>query len=109
MKLLGPLIAICLFPWVIVAQQTSDARDELWPELDVYVPINEKYRLVFTGTVSKARETRDSFEGQLGAHVDHFFNDRITLRVDIDMVFRWDQTIGFVSTESSLRNRFARR
>jgi len=65
----------------VVGQQSADVRDEFWPELDIYVPINDKYRLIFTGTVSKARETRDSFEGQLGAHLDHFFNDRITLRV----------------------------
>ena len=109
MKLLELLIAICLVPWVIVAQQTSDTRDELWPELDIYVPINEKYRLVFTGTVSRARETRDSFEGQVGAHIDHFVSDRVTLRAG----YRYGFSIGSndkfrehrIVTEESLRKK----
>ena len=109
MKLLELLIAICLSRWVIVAQQISNTRDELWPELDVYVPINEKYRLVFTGTVSRSRETRDSFEGQLGAHIDHFVSDRVTLRAG----YRYGFSIGSndkfrehrIVTEESLRKK----
>lgn len=65
---------------IVCAQPPSDTRDELWPELNIYVPVKEKYRLVFTGTVSKARETRDSFEGQVGAHVDYLFSKLATFR-----------------------------
>ena len=112
MKLPGLLIAICLILCSavdVVAQQPSDTRDELWPELDVYVPINEKYRLVFTGSVSKARETKDNFEAQLGAHVDYFFSDRITIRAGYRYGFSLGSNDEFrehrLVTEASFRKR----
>jgi hypothetical protein len=44
---------------------------EVWPEIDVYVPVDEKVRLFFLFTLTRARETRDNVEGQFGAHVDY--------------------------------------
>ena len=73
-----------------VLAQESETRDELWPELDIYVPLNEKFRLFFLATVTKARETRDSFEGQVGAHVDYFWSDHLTFRVG----YRFNHSIG---------------
>lgn len=106
------VIAICLVlcsPVAAVAQQSADARHEFWPELDIYVPINDKYRLVFTGTMSRARETRDSFEGQLGAHVDHFYTHRITLRVGYRVGFSLGSNDKFrehrIITEESIRKK----
>ena len=115
MKLPGLLIAICLIlssGVAVVAQQPSETQDELWPELSIYVPINKKYRLVFTGTVSKARETRDSFEGQVGAHVDYFFNDHITLRAGYRNGFSLGSNDEFqehrLVTEQSFRKKIKR-
>ena len=62
------------------AQSSPDTRNELWPEIDVFVPLNEKFRLFFLGTVTKARETRASFEGQVGAHVDYLYSKHLTFR-----------------------------
>jgi len=112
MKPPGLLIAICLVlcsAVAVVAQQSADVRDEFWPELVIYVPINEKYRLVFTGNVSRARETQDSFEGQLGAHVDHFYSNRITFRVGYRFGFSLGSNDRFrehrIVTEESLRKK----
>jgi hypothetical protein len=115
MKLPGLLTAICLVLCSAVAalaQQSAYTRDEFWPELDIYVPINDKYRFVFTGTVSRARETQESFEGQLGVHVDHFFNDRITLRVGYRYGFSLGSNEKFrehrIVTEETIRKKIKR-
>jgi uncharacterized protein DUF2490 len=61
-------------------QQQSDTRKEVWPEVDVYVPLDEKVRLFFLFTISKAEETKSNLEGQFGAHVDYTVNKRLVLR-----------------------------
>src|SRR6185295_19849178 len=63
------------------AQQDSDTVKQLWPEVDVYVSLNEKFRLLFLATTTKAEETRDNTEGQVGAHIDYLLNKRVSLRV----------------------------
>ncbi len=62
------------------AQQDSDTVKQFWPEVDFYVPLNEKFRLFFLATITKAEETRDNIEGQVGAHIDYFLNRRVSLR-----------------------------
>lgn len=97
---------------VVCAQQQSDTREELWPEIDIYIPINEKYRLFILGTVSKARETHDSFEGQVGAHVDYFYNKQLTLRAGYRYGFSLGSADPFrehrLITEQSIRKKFGR-
>src|SRR5215470_14229332 len=53
-----------------VRSQESNTRKEVWPEVDVYVPLNEKVRLVFLFALTKSEETRDNLEAQFGANVD---------------------------------------
>lgn len=112
MKLPRLLIAVCLISCsavAVCAQERSDTRDELWPELDVYVPVNDKFRLVFTGKFSIATESRDSFEGQLGAHVDYFLSERITLRAGYRFGFSLGANDRFrehrIITEQSIRKK----
>jgi Protein of unknown function (DUF2490) len=62
------------------AQQQSDTRTEVWSEVDVYVPLNEKFRLFFLVTLNRAEETREDNELTFGAHVDYAVNKRLTLR-----------------------------
>jgi hypothetical protein len=62
------------------AQQDSDTVKEFWPEVDVYVTLNEKFRLFFLASTTKSEETRDNTEGQVGAHIDYFLNKKISLR-----------------------------
>lgn len=63
-----------------VRSQESNSRKEIWPEVDVYVPLDEKVRLFFLFTVTKSEETRNNTEGQFGAHVDYTVNHRLVLR-----------------------------
>lgn len=67
---------------VLARSQAQDmgARKELWPEVDVFVPLNEKVRLFFVAAITKAEETRDKTEAQAGAHVDYAVNKHLTLR-----------------------------
>lgn len=80
--------AFLLFLVVFGAHSTNaqDApREEFWPEIDVYVQLNDRFRLFFLGTVSKSiedGEVRNSqaYEAQLGAHLDYIPNKHVILR-----------------------------
>ena len=62
------------------AQQDTDTVKQFWPEVDFYVPLNEKFQLFFLATTTKAQETRNNTEGQVGAHIDYHVNKKISLR-----------------------------
>jgi len=62
------------------AQQDADTVKQLWPEVDFYIPLNEKFRLFFLTTTTKAEETRDNVEGQVGAHIDYHLSSKVSLR-----------------------------
>ena len=76
-------------------QPTSDTRKELWPEVDVYVPVAEKVRLFFLFTVTRAEETKDNTEGHIGAHVDYTVNKRLVLRAGYRYGFSLTETDPF--------------
>ena len=76
-------------------QQTSETRTEFWPEIDVYVPVDEKVRLFFLFTVTKAQETRENTEGQFGAHIDYTVNKRLVLRAGYRYGFSLTETDPF--------------
>jgi len=76
-------------------QQRSDTRTELWPEVDVYVPVNEKVRLFFLFTITRAKETRENTEGQFGAHIDYTVNKRLVLRAGYRYGFSLTETDPF--------------
>lgn len=64
---------------ISVRSQESNTRKEVWPEVDVYVPLNEKVRLVFLFALTKSEETRDNLEAQFGANVDFIVSPRLVL------------------------------
>lgn len=76
-------------------QQRSDTRTELWPEVDVYVAVNEKVRLFFLFTITRAKETRENTEGQFGAHIDYTVNKRLVLRAGYRYGFSLTETDPF--------------
>jgi hypothetical protein len=63
-----------------IRSQESNSSNELWPEVDVYVPLNEKVRLVFLVAITKSQETRNNTEGQFAVHVDYTASRRLVLR-----------------------------
>lgn len=58
----------------------AQTEREFWPELDVYVPVTPKVRLMFFGTITKVQETRSNTEGQVGANIDFIAHKKMTLR-----------------------------
>jgi hypothetical protein len=56
------------------AQQDSETVKQFWPEVDLYVALNKKFRLFFLATTTKAEETRENIEGQVGAHIDYLIH-----------------------------------
>src|SRR3954471_2077049 len=60
--------------------RSQESSRELWPEVDVYVPLNEKVRLVLLVAITKSQETRNNTEGQFAVHVDYTANRRLVLR-----------------------------
>ena len=81
MALLALLALSAAFsPGAQAQQQESHAVKQFWPEADFYVPLNEKFRLFFLAAVTKAEETRENTEGQIGAHLDYHVNKRVSLR-----------------------------
>lgn len=92
MKLVRLLLIFCFFTSVSQSglAQESETKDEIWPEINVYVPVNEKVRLLFQVAVNKSRETRDSYEGNVMAAVDYFWQDRHSIRVG----YRYGSSLG---------------
>jgi hypothetical protein len=78
LKIFGSLTKIACLAALITAfaacvcAQEADTTTQIWPEVDVYVPLKPKIRLFFIATVTKLEETRDNTEGQVGAHVDFY-------------------------------------
>lgn len=80
---------------MLAQQPTSGAPTQLWREVDVYVPVDEKVRLFFLFSITKARETRENTEGQFGAHTDYTVNKRLTLRAGYRYGFSLTETDPF--------------
>jgi len=92
-----------LFVFVIGTQpakaQQSVTRNEFWPEVDIYINVKPKVRIFLLGTMSKSVEDGEirnaqSFEAQIGAHIDYIPNDHLILRVG----YRYGTSVGEASS-----------
>ena len=92
-------LTLFLFVFMIgtlrVKAQESGTRNELWPEIDVYINVKPKVRLFILGTVSKSVEDGEprnaqGFEAQIGAHIDYLPNEHVILRTG----YRFGTSIG---------------
>jgi hypothetical protein len=54
---------------VAAVEQTVN---EVWPEIDVFVKLDERWRLFMLGTVARANETSSNSELTAGIHIDYF-------------------------------------
>jgi len=75
--------------------QEPTSRNEVWPEIDVYIHIKPKVRLYLLGTASRSFEDGDFFNGQrfeaqVGAHVDYIPNPNVILRTG----YRYGTAVG---------------
>jgi uncharacterized protein DUF2490 len=60
--------------------QGAETSLQFWPEVDVYVSLNEEFRLFFLATTTKTEETRENTEGWVGAHLDYHVSKKVSLR-----------------------------
>ena len=63
--------------WVLpvlftVRVQAQDTRNEFWPELDVFLKLNEKSRLFFLYSATKLDDRATYADGSFGAHLDFY-------------------------------------
>jgi len=63
-----------------LSAQDSDTRKELWPELDVFIPLHPKFRLVVIASFTKVEESRDNQEGAIQVSLDYIPHKKLTLR-----------------------------
>ena len=100
----------------LVLGQESTSRNEVWPEIDVYINIKPKLRLFLLATSSRSVEDGEllrsnAFEAQFGAHLDYLPNDHLVLRTG----YRFGTSLGDADefkehrflTEQTLRKRLA--
>ena len=58
----------------------AQTQQEFWPEVDVFVPITPKVRLIFSATITRVQETRANTEGQVGASIDFRAKEFLSFR-----------------------------
>ena len=71
---------IFLISFSAVDAQQSDYRKEIWPEVDVFLPLKPKLRLFFMSALTKAEETKENLEGAVRVSLDYLPNKRVILR-----------------------------
>jgi hypothetical protein len=88
------LLAVLSDTRTIRAQEPT-TRDEFWPAIEVYINVKPKVRLYLLGGVNKTIEDGElfnaqSYEAQIGAHVDYIPNEHLILRGG----YRYGRAIG---------------
>src|SRR5262249_24689794 len=67
----------CIVFWVLLVLcaarlQAQDTRSEFWPELDVFLKLNEKSRLFFLYSATKLDDRTTYADGSVGGHLDFY-------------------------------------
>lgn len=91
----GLFLLVLLIDTRTTRAQEPTTRDEFWPSIEVYINVKPKVRLYLMATVSKSVEDGElfnaqSYEGQIGAHVDYIPNEHLILRAG----YRYGRAIG---------------
>jgi len=91
----GLFLLVLLSDTRTIRAQEPTTRDEVWPSIEVYINVKPKVRLYLVGTVSKAIEDGElfnaqSYEAQIGAHVDYIPNEHVILRAG----YRYGRAVG---------------
>lgn len=73
------VLALCCCAEVprIAAQDTLSSTEEIWPEVDLYLKVNDRHRLYFMVSGSRKRNSYFS-EGSVGIHYDYFISRKKT-------------------------------
>jgi len=91
----GLFLLVLLSDTRTIRAQEPTTRDEVWPSIEVYINVKPKVRLYLVGAVSKAIEDGElfnaqSYEAQIGAHVDYIPNEHVILRAG----YRYGKAVG---------------
>jgi hypothetical protein len=91
----GLFLLVLLSDTRTIRAQEPTTRNEVWPSIEVYINVKPKVRLYLLGTVSKAIEDGElfnaqSYEAQVGAHVDYIPNEQLILRAG----YRYGRAVG---------------
>jgi hypothetical protein len=92
------LCLLCFFAVLLIGTQSAKAqetRNEFWPEINLYINVKPKVRLYLLGTINKSIEDGEirnaqSYEAQLGAHVDYIPTHHVILRAG----YRYGSAVG---------------
>lgn len=69
---LSTALLMALAPAVLTHAQTSDSTAEFWPEVDVFVKLNQHSRLYGIVSGTKQQQLGSYADGQTGLHVDFY-------------------------------------
>jgi hypothetical protein len=91
----GLFLLVLLIDTRTIRAQEPTTRGEVWPSVEVYINVKPKVRLYLLATVSKAVEDGElfnaqSYEAQVGAHVDYIPNEQLILRAG----YRYGRAVG---------------
>jgi hypothetical protein len=94
------ILVLELFLVLLIGTRSAGAQqpttsNQVWPEVDVYINLKPKVRLFLLGTVSRAVEDGEAFNGQafeaqIGAHIDYIPNHHVILRTG----YRYGTSVG---------------
>jgi hypothetical protein len=65
---------------VLAGNAGAETGDEFWPELDVWIPLSEPARLLFTFAGTRDRDTGDRSDADFGLYVDYRATARVSWR-----------------------------
>jgi hypothetical protein len=71
---------VFLISFSVAHAQQDDLTKQIWPEVDIFIPLRPKFRLFLMASLTKAEETRENVEGAVQASLDFIPNKRIVLR-----------------------------
>jgi Protein of unknown function (DUF2490) len=91
---------LCL---VIGGRAGADTRDEFWPELDLWIKLNDSFRLLLTGSGTRDRDTGDRTNGEGAIYLDYRMNEHISLRAGFDYALTIAQSPG---VQNSVEHRY---
>ena len=93
------------------AQQPEQTTKQFWPEIDVYLPVNEKFRGFLTARARAGIDNDQRPIWQIGAHLDYFWKKRWTLRAGYRYSFpsRDQSSEKRILTEETFSQPFANR
>jgi hypothetical protein len=74
------LFLLLLFVSTCAKAQQSETAPQVWPEINIYIPIAEKFRLFLLASETRGGEEGTSHKAYVGAHLDYFWKKKWTLR-----------------------------